>query len=115
MAQEPPATHYSTLEGWLGKLTTGTPLLEAEVKLLVAKAREVLIKESNVQVRGDEERSERAPILPVDSVEAGLLGTNTPIHSTPSSNMARFTRRSPPSPSLALLLYVGTCTANGTT
>ena len=49
MAQEPPASHYSTLEGWLGKLTTGTPLLEAEVKQLVAKAREVLINESNVQ------------------------------------------------------------------
>lgn len=41
--------HYSDLEGWLSKLSVGTPLAESEVKLLCEKARETLMNESNVQ------------------------------------------------------------------
>ena len=41
--------HYHDLEGWLGKLSAGTPLSEPEVKLLCEKARECLMDESNVQ------------------------------------------------------------------
>lgn len=42
-------SHYTDLEGWLGKLSAGTPLSEPEVKLLCDKARECLMDESNVQ------------------------------------------------------------------
>ncbi|GMH54777.1 hypothetical protein TrRE_jg3177 [Triparma retinervis] len=45
----PPTTSFASVDEWLTKLTTGTPLSESEVKLLVTKAREVLINESNVQ------------------------------------------------------------------
>jgi serine/threonine-protein phosphatase 2A catalytic subunit len=46
----PPSTSsFESVDTWLTKLTTGTPLSESEVKLLVSKAREVLINESNVQ------------------------------------------------------------------
>ena len=41
--------HYTDLEGWLEKLSIGTPLAETEVKMLCDKAREVLMNESNVQ------------------------------------------------------------------
>ena len=41
--------HYHDLEGWLNKLSSGTPLSEPEVKHLCEKAREVLMDESNVQ------------------------------------------------------------------
>jgi len=41
--------HYHDLEAWLGKLSSGTPLSEPEVKHLCEKAREVLMDESNVQ------------------------------------------------------------------
>ena len=41
--------HYHDLEAWLGKLSSGTPLAEPEVKHLCEKAREVLMDESNVQ------------------------------------------------------------------
>mmetsp|Transcript_21518 Transcript_21518/g.44867 ORF Transcript_21518/g.44867 Transcript_21518/m.44867 type:complete len:319 (-) Transcript_21518:24-980(-) len=45
----PTPTSYTTVDGWLSKLTTGTPLLESEVKSLCASAQTVLISESNVQ------------------------------------------------------------------
>jgi len=41
--------HYNDLEGWLSKLSVGTPLAEFEVKNLCEKARETLMNESNVQ------------------------------------------------------------------
>jgi len=40
---------YNDLEGWLSKLSVGTPLAESEVKHLCEKARETLMNESNVQ------------------------------------------------------------------
>lgn len=45
----PTDSHYSDLEGWLAKLSRGTPLPEADVKALCDKAREGLMNESNVQ------------------------------------------------------------------
>ena len=44
-----PDKSYATLEAWLAKLTTGTPLTEPEVKHLTDLARERLLQESNVQ------------------------------------------------------------------
>merc|ERR1711920_697725 len=41
--------HYTDLDGWLSKLTKGTPLNEIEVKLLCEKARDTCMNESNVQ------------------------------------------------------------------
>jgi len=41
--------HYTDLDGWLSKLTKGTPLDENEVKILCEKARDTLMNESNVQ------------------------------------------------------------------
>ena len=41
--------HYNDLEGWLSKLSIGTPLSESEVKNLCEKAKETLMNESNVQ------------------------------------------------------------------
>jgi len=43
------AKHYADLEGWLSKLSVGTPLSETEVRSLCDKAREHLTSESNVQ------------------------------------------------------------------
>ena len=40
---------YNDLEGWLSKLSVGTPLAETEVKSLCDMARETLLNESNVQ------------------------------------------------------------------
>ena len=40
---------YTDLEGWLSKLSLGTPLAEVEVKALTEMARNVLLHESNVQ------------------------------------------------------------------
>jgi len=40
---------YNDLEGWLSKLSVGTPLAESEVKSLCDMARETLLNESNVQ------------------------------------------------------------------
>lgn len=45
----PSDQHYNDLEGYLAKLTRGTPLSESEVKCLCDKARECLMNESNVQ------------------------------------------------------------------
>ena len=40
---------YQDLEGWLSKLSQGTPLTEIEVKSLCDLARETFLQESNVQ------------------------------------------------------------------
>ena len=40
---------YQDVEGWLSKLTQGTPLAETEVKMLCDLARETFLQESNVQ------------------------------------------------------------------
>lgn len=37
------------VEGWLSKLSQGTPLAESEVRALCDKAKDILILESNVQ------------------------------------------------------------------
>ena len=44
-----PTASTNDLEAWLSKLRLGTPLTEAEVKLLCDMAREVFFNESNVQ------------------------------------------------------------------
>jgi len=44
-----PKSHYTTTDGWLSKLLSGTPLLESEITELTLKAKDVLINESNVQ------------------------------------------------------------------
>lgn len=54
MAPNPPAedstkSSLNNVEMWLTKLQKGTPLLETEVKQLTSMARELLLKESNVQ------------------------------------------------------------------
>ena len=43
-----PTASTNDLEAWLSKLRLGTPLTEAEVKLLCDMAREVFFNESNV-------------------------------------------------------------------
>ena len=40
---------YYDLDGWLGKLSVGTPLAESEVRMLCEMAQQTLLNESNVQ------------------------------------------------------------------
>ena len=48
-SSSPSEKTYNDLEGWLSKLSAGTPLAESEVKSLCDMARETLLNESNVQ------------------------------------------------------------------